>query len=225
MAGTACGSSAFVCRDGLAGAELAEVGGADVEHHRDRRRRDRGQCGDVAGMPRRHLQHQVVGGRRWPAAPSTGCPSSLLNEPGGATTSPSGAQHRGDQILGRRLARRAGDADDRQPARRPVRRPPRAASRASAASTAAPEPSVSCSSTPGRAASASRRRRSTTIAGTPTGRAASTADRTRGHRRRGEVVAVGARTGQRQEQTAGRHRPRVELDGAGDADAERPPRR
>ena len=47
--------------DGLARAELAEMGGADVEHHPDRRRRDRGQRGDVAGMARRHLQDQVVG--------------------------------------------------------------------------------------------------------------------------------------------------------------------
>ena len=37
--------------DHLAGAELTEVGGADVEHHRDGRRCDPGQRGDIAGMP------------------------------------------------------------------------------------------------------------------------------------------------------------------------------
>ena len=36
--------------DDLPRTELAEVRGADVEHHRDRRPRDPGQCGDVAGM-------------------------------------------------------------------------------------------------------------------------------------------------------------------------------
>ena len=52
------GQFGFRRGDGLAGAELAEVGGADVEHHGDRRRRDRGQRGDVAGVARRHLQDQ-----------------------------------------------------------------------------------------------------------------------------------------------------------------------
>ncbi len=51
----------FRGRDDLARAELAEMGGADVEHHRDRRRGDRRQRRDVAGMARRHLQDQIVG--------------------------------------------------------------------------------------------------------------------------------------------------------------------
>ena len=71
-AGTACGSSALVSRDGFARAELAQMRGADVEDHPDRGRRDRRQRGDIAGMARRHLQDQVVGAARSHATPSTG---------------------------------------------------------------------------------------------------------------------------------------------------------
>ena len=42
-----------------------------------------------------------------------GWPSSLLNEPAGATVGPSRRQQLGDEVLGGGLAGRAGDADDR----------------------------------------------------------------------------------------------------------------
>ena len=100
-----------------------------------------GQRGDMPGSARGHLEHQEPG----PASARSavhGWPSSLLNDPGGATTGPSGAQHGGEQILGRRLARRAGDADDGQAgpaagrrrttrASSPARRAPRRRSRRS----------------------------------------------------------------------------------------------
>lgn len=101
-----------------------------------------------------------------------GCPSSLLNDPGGATTSPSGASTAATRSLVDVLP------DD--PVIPTMVSPPATssaatarASLASAASTAAPDPSASCSSTPASASAASTG--GATMAGTPTGRAASTA--------------------------------------------------
>ena len=91
-----------------------------------------------------------------------------------------------------------------------------AASLASAASTAAPEPSVSCSSTPA-AVSVAAGAWLDHDGGHPDRPRRQHRDRTGGHRGRGEVVAVGPRTGQRQEQPAGSHCARIEFDGAGDA--------
>ena len=44
-----------------------------------------------------------------------GAPTWLLNDPGGATVAPCALEDRAQQVLGRRLAVRAGDADDAQP--------------------------------------------------------------------------------------------------------------
>ena len=100
-----------------------------------------------------------------------GWPSSLLNDPGGATTSPRGASTAAIRSLV--------DVLPDEPVMPTIVSPPATssaatndASRASPASTAAPDPSVSCSRT---LATESVLRGLTTIAGTPTGRAATTA--------------------------------------------------
>ena len=99
--------------------------GADVEHHPDApAARSAASAAILPGCARRQLQNQESVASRRPAAPSTGWPSSLLNDPGGATTSPSGVEHRGQQVFGRCLPRRAGDPDDRSARRPPARRPP-----------------------------------------------------------------------------------------------------
>ena len=154
-----------------------------------------------------------------------GWPSSLLNEPGGATTSPSGASTAASRSLVEVLPD--------EPVMPTMVSPPStssaataAASRASAASTAAPAPSVSCSSTLAAAwILSSGALGLTTIAGTPTGRAASTADGARAHRGRGEIVAVRACARQRQEEPARCHGPRIEFDRARDAGSGRVVRR
>lgn len=53
-------------RDAFAGAELADVRGADVEHHADLRRGDLGEVGDVPRPARGQFQHQVPGARVGP---------------------------------------------------------------------------------------------------------------------------------------------------------------
>lgn len=103
-----------------------------------------------------------------------GWPSSLLNEPGGATTGPSSASTAASRSLVEVLPEEPVTPTTVKPPAATNRSTLARASFASADSTAAPEPSVSPATTaefagnvPGLGA--------TTIAGTPTGRAASTA--------------------------------------------------
>ena len=129
-------------------------------------------------------------------------------------------EHRGQQILGRRLARRPGDADDRQPARHQLggHRGGQLGQRGQHRRTRAVGVVLE------HAGAACRLRRG---CGRDDDRGH--ADRSRGqhrdrtgrHRGRREVVAVGPRAGQRQEQPAGSDRARVEFDGAGDAESPR----
>ena len=104
-----------------------------------------------------------------------GWPSSLLNDPGGAITSPSGASTAAMRSFVEVLP-----DDPVSPMMVSLPAANRAATalanRASAASTAAPEPSASCSRTPAPTSAAPGcAAGSTTMAGTPTGRAARTA--------------------------------------------------
>ncbi|CPU48486.1 Uncharacterised protein [Mycobacteroides abscessus] len=101
-----------------------------------------------------------------------GWPSSLLNDPGGATTSPSGLSTAAIKSFVEVLPDEPVIPTIRSP-RAVSRRATSAASAAVAASTAAPDPSESCSSadTSVRATPVG----GTTMAGTPTGLAASTA--------------------------------------------------
>ena len=128
--------------DRLRRAELAQVRAPDVEHHPDPRLRDAAQRGDVA---RARGRTAPAPGGGWSASARSavqGRPSSLLNDPGGATVGPSGARTAAEQVLRRGLAGAAGDPDDRQAGSLSAATLC-AARRASAARTAAPEPSGS----------------------------------------------------------------------------------
>ena len=127
-------------RDRLARAELADVGGADVEHGGDLRRRDLAQVGDVPDPPGAHLDHEVaglgVGGQhgQWDA-------ELVVVVAAVATVGPAPAEHLGQVVLGAGLALRAGQGEDGRVAagrrragpaaraRPPGRRPPRSARR------------------------------------------------------------------------------------------------
>ena len=144
-----------------------------------------------------------------------GCPSSLLNEPGGAITSPSGESTAARRSLVEVLPD--------EPVTPMIVSPPAtscaataAASFASAASTAAPEPSLSCSSTLAALSPVGRRSgRPRSPAPRPAGPPAPRRHRQRprparshGRRRR--------RPGSARNRAAGSHRAGIEFDGAGD---------
>ena len=101
--------------DPLGAAELAEVRGADVEHHADAGPGDPAEPGDVPGAAGAHLQHEEAGllvgaehGERQADVVVVG--------PGRADRRPRGGQHLAEQVLGRGLAGGAGDRQGRQPA-------------------------------------------------------------------------------------------------------------
>ena len=168
----------------------------------------------LPGMARRHLQDQEVGvGGRAQHRPRMA--ELVVERPGRGDHLAQRRQHRGQQVLGRGLARRSGDPDDASARPPPTRRPPPRP--AWPARPAPRRPSRRCRvRARGRGVGDRPARGATTIAGTPTGRAASTATAPAADGRGREIVAVGARARQRQEQPAGGHRARVELDGAGD---------
>src|SRR5699024_10329128 len=94
-------------------AELAQVGGADVEHEGDVRPGDRGELGDVADPARAHLEHQETGpgghaqhGQRQAEL--------VVEAPGGGHGGTGGREDRAQQILGAGLAGAAGDGEDHQ---------------------------------------------------------------------------------------------------------------
>jgi hypothetical protein len=101
-----------------AGAELAHVGGADVEDDRDLRRGDVGEVLEVADPPGPHLDNEVARRRR-DAAHGERHSDLTVERVDRSHRLPCGGQDGGEQVLGRRLAGRAGDADDPQ-AGRPV---------------------------------------------------------------------------------------------------------
>ncbi len=164
--------------------------GADVEHDRDRRRCDRGQRGDVASGAA--PTSPARGSRSSAVARSTvhGWPSSLLNEPGGATTSPSGASTAASRSLV--------DVLPDEPVTPTIVSPPATSSAATARRQFGQRGQHRGARAVGvdirarlrrrrRAEPAGLRRRS---AGTPTGRGRQHRDRTGGHRGGGEVVPV-----------------------------------
>ncbi len=100
-------------RDGLLRAELPEVRLAHVEDQGDVRWRDRAGGAQVADVAGPHLQDQEVGAG--PGAQHGERQAELVVEGperrhGGAA----GGQHLGEQVLGARLALRAGEGDDAQ---------------------------------------------------------------------------------------------------------------
>ena len=189
------------------------MGGADVQHDRDRRRGDRGQCRDVAGMARRHLQNQIVGVLPRPQHRPRGAQLVVERTRRGDHLAQRG-EHRGDEVLGRGLTRRAGDADDRQAARHQFRGHRGGQLGQCGEHRSARAVGVVLQNAGGRVGSGfgawrdDDRRHSDRSRGQHR-------DGTGRHRRRREVVAVRPRAGQREEQPALGHRARVELDGAG----------
>ncbi|SIA11587.1 Uncharacterised protein [Mycobacteroides abscessus subsp. abscessus] len=97
--------------DGLPRPELTQMSGTDVENDPDRRRRDGSQFRDVARTPGRKLQHQELGGFRRPQH-RPGMAELVVERPGRSHHLAERAEHGGDQILCRGLARRARDPDD-----------------------------------------------------------------------------------------------------------------
>ena len=99
-------------------AELARVRAADVQHRADPRRRDPGEVGDVPDPARGHLKDQVP--RRLVGAQHGQRQADLVVERAlGRDGRPEALDDLGGEVLGGRLARRPGDADDgraRQPA-------------------------------------------------------------------------------------------------------------
>ena len=144
---------------------------------------------DAAGA---HLGDEEAG-RRGDAATVSGTPISPLSELTGATVSATDDEHGGEQVLGRGLARRAGDADDAKlggPVDDAARDPPKAVWTSS-----------------------------TSTHGTPsTGREASAATAPARDRRRDEVVAVGVLADPGDVEAARAAVARVGRDGAVDDD-------
>ena len=141
----------------------------------------------------------------------------MLNDPGGATTSPSGSSTAATRSLV--------EVFPDEPVIPMIVSPPATssaatalASLASAASTAAPEPSASCSSTPASAPPVERGLGLDHDGGDPDRPGRQHRHRAGRHRRGRVVMSVGARSRQRQEQPARTDGPRVELDGPGDAE-------
>ena len=105
-------------RDRRAAAELAQVRRADVEDDADARRRDLGQVADVADAAGARLGDQEPGVCVGPQH-GVRVAQLVVERAGRGDGRPEPGQHLGEQILGRGLARRAGDADHghlRQPA-------------------------------------------------------------------------------------------------------------
>ena len=137
-----------------------------------------------------------------------------MNEPGGATTSPSGASTAATQVLGRRLSRRAGDTDDCQAAGHQLRghRGGQPGQRGEHRGTRAVGVVLQNA---GRRIGSGIGARLDDDRGDPDGPGRHHPDRSGGHRRSGEVVAVRPRTGKGEKQSAGSQRAGVELDRAG----------
>ena len=95
------------------GAELPEVRRADVEHDGDLRRRDAGEVVDVSDPPRPHLGDEEAGRRRH-AADGEGHADLAVERVERRDRLGDRLEHGGEQVLGRGLARAAGDADDPQ---------------------------------------------------------------------------------------------------------------
>jgi hypothetical protein len=97
----------------LAGAEVAQVGLADVEHDRDIGRDEFGERRDVAHPARPHFQSEAarLGVR---AEHGDRHAEFVVHRPGRGDRGRGARQDGSHQVLRARLALRAGDADDRQ---------------------------------------------------------------------------------------------------------------
>ena len=93
-------------------AELPGVRVTYVQHHAVAGRRDAAQVGNVAGPPGRQLEDQVPGRGVRPQH-GEGVAELVVERSGGRDRRPEALNQLGGHILGRRLARRAGDARDR----------------------------------------------------------------------------------------------------------------
>ena len=93
--------------------ELADVGGADVEHDADPWGRHPGEVGDVADAAGPHLDHEEAGVGGDPADRQRHADLGVVR-PDRGHRGPGGGQHGAEEVLGARLARRAGDADHGQ---------------------------------------------------------------------------------------------------------------
>ena len=99
--------------DGLDRAELADVRRADVEHGADPRRRDLAQVAHVAAAARAQLEHQKAG--RLGRLQHRVRVAELVVERTGRGHRRADARHElRDEVLGRRLAARPGQADHRR---------------------------------------------------------------------------------------------------------------
>ena len=94
-------------------AELTGVRVADVQHRAVAGRRDTAQVRDVPGPARGQLQDQVPG-RGVRAQHGQRMAELVVERPGGRDRRAEALDQLGGQVLGRRLARRAGDARDGQ---------------------------------------------------------------------------------------------------------------
>ena len=97
-------------RDALERAHLLEVDRPDVRDHADVRLADRRQLGDLAEAAHRQLEHEHLGARRrreqLERQPDLGVEVRAARRDGAVRR-----DQRGDQVLRRRLADRAGDGD------------------------------------------------------------------------------------------------------------------
>src|SRR5699024_5027118 len=89
--------------DRLHASELAQVGGADVEHEGDVRPGDRGELGDVADAARPHLEHQEAG-PGGDAQDGQRQAELVVEAAGGGHGGAGGRQDRAQQVLGAGLA-------------------------------------------------------------------------------------------------------------------------
>ncbi|VBA39951.1 hypothetical protein LAUMK191_03210 [Mycobacterium attenuatum] len=197
--------------------------GADVEHHPDGRSRDLGQRGDVAAMTGRHLQNQVVGVAAG-AQHGPGMTQLVVEGSGRGDHLTQRFEHRGHQILGRGLARRAGDPDDDQSAGHQLRGHRLGQFRQRGQDGRARSVGVVLEH-PGQRAlvrAPLRRHHDGRDTDRPRGQHRR---RPRRHCRRRMVMPVGTRARQGQKQSPRADRSRIELDGAGDAALRGIPRR
>lgn len=197
--------------DDLLRAELAEVCGTDVEHDTDPRRGDAGQGRDVPGAPRRLLEDEEASGFGG-AQRGPGVAEFVVERAGRGDDLTERCEHGGDHVLRGRLARRTGDTDNGEAG---------AGERVHHGAGELREAGEH-----GRAGSVAvvferegvglgRRNRRHDDRGHTHRPCGQDRHRTGGDGGRGVIVAVRARTGQRQEQATGTDPSRVELDGTG----------
>ena len=125
--------------DRLDGAEQLEVHRPDADDHADVGLGDRGQLGDLAGAAHRHLEHQHLGARRRAEDLQRQADLGVEVRARGDRAAVRREQ-REQQVLGRGLAGRAGDADHRRAELAPPGASPGAAAPSAGRRRPAPRP-------------------------------------------------------------------------------------